>query len=96
MKKVRYERTPLQRVVGIDVAEEIYDTLPMFAQYILDLKIEGYTEKEIAQALGVSQSRVSEIFHQSRHFLIKSKLRLILDTRIFYRETHTTVLDKGD
>lgn len=94
MKTDRLKLTPLQRIVGIDVAEEIYDNLPIYAQYILDLKIEGYTEHDIAAALGISQSRVSAIFSQAKYYLVDSKLHLILESRVIYRETHRTVMEK--
>lgn len=93
MKKNQLEMTPLQRIVGFDVAEEIYDNLPIFAQYILDLKIEGWTEQDIALALGCAQSTVNDTFRRARHYLLTSKLKLILETRVHYRETHYTAVD---
>jgi DNA-directed RNA polymerase specialized sigma24 family protein len=87
--------TPLQRVVGFEVSEEIYDQLPLFAQCILDLKIEGYSEPQIASALGIAQSNVHMIFKQARHQLLKSKLHVILEARQVYRENTPIVMD-GD
>lgn len=89
------EPTPLQRVVGFEVAEETYDLLPLFAQLILDCKIEGYTEQDIAAALGLAQSTVNDTFKRARYALLKSKLRLILESRLYYRENHPIVMDRS-
>ena len=91
MNKDILPKTPLQKVVGFEVAEELYDMLPLFAQYILDMKIEGYSEPEIALALGIAQSTVSETFKKARYVLLKSKLHLILESRAMYRETTRSV-----
>lgn len=85
--------TPLQKILGFEVAEEIYDLLPIKAQLILDLKIEGYSTRQIAAALGMRQTTVQDTFMKSRHILLRSKLHLILESRQFYRETHATVME---
>jgi len=88
--------TPLQKLLGFDVAEEMYDQLPLTVQLILDLKIEGYNDSDIARALGMPRVTVIDMFRRSRHTLLRSKLKLILETRVYYRETHTTVLDGAE
>jgi DNA-directed RNA polymerase specialized sigma24 family protein len=89
---LKLESTPLQKVLGFDVAEEIYDLLPLRAQIIIDCKIEGYTEQEIAEVLGVAQSTVSDTLKKARHTLVRSKLRLILESRQHYKESNPIVL----
>lgn len=91
--KERLNMTPLQRVVGFDVAEEVYDELPFNAQLVLDLLIEGYTQQDIADTLCIGQATVNDIIRRSRTSLAMQKAKLILETRIFYRETHTSVID---
>ena len=86
LKKIDLEATPLQRVVGFEVSEEVYDMLPLLAQLILDCKIAGFTEQDTALALGVAQSTVNDTFKKARWVLLKSKLHLILETRQDYRE----------
>lgn len=93
-KLTRLEATPLQKIVGFEVAEEIYDLLPLNAQLIIDLKIEGWTEQEIAIALNCAQSTVNDTFKKARHTLLRSKLHMILEMRQHYRETHPQVLDE--
>lgn len=92
MKEIKLEATPLQKLLGFEVAEEIYDMLPLTAQYIIDLKIENVPEQDIALALGCAQSTVNDTFHKARHALIKSKLYLTLEARQYYRETHPIVM----
>lgn len=89
----RILKTPLQRIVGFDVAEEIYDQLEFNEQIILDLKMEGWVETDIAEALGFGQPWVNILFHRARYKLANSKLRQILELRAYYKETHTQVLD---
>lgn len=86
-------RTPLQRIVGFEVAEELYDQLELLEQIILDLKIEGWVETDIAQALNISQPWVNILMHRARFKLADSKLREILELRAHYKETHYSVLE---
>lgn len=92
-KELRLESTPLQKILGFEIAEEIYDMLPITAQLIIDLKIEGWTEQEIAKALDIAQSTVNDTFKKSRYILLKSKLHTILEVRQYYKETHPQVMD---
>lgn len=91
--KTKLPMTPLQRVVGFDVAEETYDLLPELSQVILDLKIEGWNDSDIARVLGMPRVTVIDMFRRARHFLANSKMKMILEARIYYRETHSTVVD---
>lgn len=93
MKTVNLPKTPLQRVVGFDVAEEIYDQLPLIPQLILDLKIEGWNDTDISRALGMPRVTLIDTFRRSRYAL--AKLKMVLEVRIHYRETHTSVMDNG-
>jgi predicted XRE-type DNA-binding protein len=95
MKKDKLPMTPLQIVVGFDVAEETYDKLPFMAQLILDLRIEGWKEMDIARALNIPQPTVNDIFRRTRYALADSKLKMILENRVYYRETHASVKDES-
>lgn len=93
MRNNSLPKTPLQTIVGFDVAEDTYDQLPFMAQLILDLRIEGWREMDIARALGIPQATVNDIFRRTRYALANSKLKMILETRVFYQETHYSVVD---
>lgn len=93
--KTNLPMTPLQRIVGFDVAEETYDGLPFLTQIILDLKIEGYNDSDIARVLGMPRVTVIDTFRRARSFLANSKMKLVLETRVYYRETHASVMDNG-
>lgn len=91
--KTNLPMTPLQKVVGFEVAEEVYDGLPLTAQLILDMKIEGWNDSDIARTLDMPRVTMIDTFRRARYYLANSKLKLILDTRIYYKETHTSVID---
>lgn len=93
---INNNKTPLEKVVGFEVAEELYDLLDINEQLILDLKIMGVTEHDIGEILGVSQSTVNVLHRQIRVKLADSKLRLILETRQYFRESNPIVSGKGD
>jgi predicted transcriptional regulator len=95
-KELRLEQTPLEKILGFEAAEETYDMLPLLAQIILDLRIEGYTEKDIANVLGVAQSTVSLTIKRSRVALLQSKLYLVLELRAHYKETHVLVSESTE
>lgn len=97
MRPTKLPLTPLQKVVGFDVAEEIYDSLPFTSQIILDLKMEECTTQEIADVLGLPYTTVYDTFVRARHYLAQSKLRTILETRLYYKENHPIVAERyGD
>lgn len=89
MRQTNLPRTPLQKIVGFNISEEIYDQLPLVSQTIIDLKIEGYTYHEIADVLDLPYTTVYDMFMRSRYHL--AKLKLVLETRQYYKETHTLV-----
>lgn len=89
-------KTPLQRIVGFEVAEELYDRLELYEQLILDLRIEGWVETDIAKALNISQSWVNILMHRARYKLADSKLRTILEDRQSYKEQHYLVMEGVD
>lgn len=78
--------TPLQRVLGFEAAEETYDLLDFREQLIVDLRIEGWSQHEIGEALGLSQGWVSIIFRRIRFKLADSNLRQTLEIRQHYKE----------
>ena len=79
--------TPLQTILGFDVAEELYDRLSLREQLIIDLKIAGWSQHEIGECLGLSQGWVSILFRRSRYRLANSKLLHTLEIRQHFRET---------
>jgi predicted DNA-binding protein YlxM (UPF0122 family) len=91
MRKTNLPPTPLQKILGFDVAEEIYDQLPLICQIVLDLRIDGYTMQEIADMLGMPRITVYDQFVKSRYFL--AKLKMTLEVRQFYKETHPIVAE---
>lgn len=88
--------TPLQRVLGFEAAEETYDLLDFREQLILDLRIEGWSQHEIGEALGLSQGWVSIIFRRIRFKLADSNLRRTLELRQHYKETNVQVREQPD
>lgn len=88
--------TPLQKVLGFEAAEETYDLLDFREQLIIDLRIAGWSQHEIGEALGLSQGWVSIIFKRIRFKLAESNLRQTLEIRAFYKENHTVVRAGGD
>lgn len=83
--------TPLQRILGINAAEQDYDRLDFREQLIIDLMIYGYSQEEIGNVLGLSQGWVSIIFKRIRFKMADSHLRQTLEIRQHMRETHTIV-----
>ena len=84
--------TPLEMVIGFAVAEELYDLLTMSEQLIVDLKIAGYSQQDIAELLGISQTSISIMFRRIRTKLAQSKLMQIIEIRQHYREITPTVI----
>lgn len=80
--------TPLQSVLGFEAAEKTYDLLDLREQLIVDLRIAGWSQHEIGEALGLSQGWVSIIFKRIRFKLAESNLRQTLEIRAHYKETH--------
>jgi predicted XRE-type DNA-binding protein len=79
--------TPLQLILGFDAAEELYDALDLREQLIIDLKIAGWSQHEIGEALGLSQGWVSILFRRSRFKLANSKLLHTLEIRQHFKDT---------
>lgn len=91
MRTTKLPPTPLQQVVGFDVAEEIYDNLPLSSQVIIDLRMAGFTLQDIAKCLGLPYTTVYDNLTRSRFHL--AKLKLTLEVRQFYKETHRIVAE---
>lgn len=81
-----YRVTPIERVVGFDVAEHAYDLLNFREQLILDLLAAEWSQTQIAGLFGVSQPSIASSVRRIRFKLADSKLRMILDLRQNYRE----------
>ena len=73
--------TPLQRVLGFNVSEKVYDRLEFNEQLIVDLLIQGYANHEIATVFGVASSRIKEIVHRIRFKLADSELTFHLEMK---------------
>lgn len=80
------EITPLEKVVGFNVAEETYDLLSFREQLILDMLCAGFTHAEIGNVFDVSQPSISSSVRRLRFKLADSKLKMVLDARMVYRE----------
>lgn len=80
------EITPLEKVVGFNVAEETYDLLSFREQLILDLLCAGFTHAEIGNIFDVSQPSISSSVRRLRFKMADSKLKMVLDARVLYRE----------
>lgn len=80
------EITPLEKVVGFNVAEETYDLLSFREQLILDLLCAGFTHAEIGNVFDVSQPSISSSVRRLRFKMADSKLKMVLDARVLYRE----------
>lgn len=78
--------TPLQTILGFDAAEEVYDTLDLREQLIIDLKIAGWSQHEIGECLGLSQGWVSILFRRARYTLANSKLIQTIEVRQHFKE----------
>lgn len=89
-------KTPLQRILGFRGAEETYDQLPFIDQLILDLKMEDLTFHQISAILDMPYTTIYDRFIKIRHHMALSKLRLVLETRIYYKESHPIVLGHSE
>ena len=78
--------TPLEAVVGFQVAEETYDMLTMREQIIVDLLCAGFTHAEIGSVFNVSQPSISSSVRRLRYKLADGKLQLVLEARQGLRE----------
>lgn len=94
MRQTKLPPTPLQKIVGFPVAEEIYDELPLSAQIVIDLRIEGYSMQQIADVLEMPRITIYDQFVRSRHHM--AKLKLTLETRQHYKETHYLVSEQNN
>lgn len=68
------EPSPLRKLFGFEVAEEVYDTMDIRQQTMLDLKIAGWSQEDIGELYGITQGWVSILFADIRHEMANSKL----------------------
>ena len=80
------EITPLERVVGFNVAEETYDLLSFREQLILDMLCAGFTHAQIGDVFDVSQPSISSSVRRLRFKLADGKLQMVLEARQLYKE----------
>ncbi|HWZ65619.1 MAG TPA: hypothetical protein VNX65_02355 [Patescibacteria group bacterium] len=81
-------KTPLERIVGDEVAEDAYDRLSLNEQVIVDLVITGWTQNAIADVLRMSQPGIARSIRRISIKLAESKLKRVLEARQYYRETN--------
>ena len=86
------EITPLEKVVGFQVAEETYDLLTFREQLIVDLLCAGYTHAEIGNVFDVSQPSISSSVRRLRFKLADGKLQLILEARQAFKNNDLGVI----
>lgn len=91
MRETKLPPTPLQKVVGFNVAEEIYDELPFTTQIIIDLRIEGLVLHDIAAVFEQPYTTIADNFYRARHYMAMQKFKAILENRQHYRENHPIV-----
>ena len=80
------EPTPLEKILGFDVSEEIYDMLDFDEQLMIDLLIVGWSQANIALLLGTKQPNINKSVRRIRFKLGDSKLRQHLEIRQEMRE----------
>ena len=78
-------QTPLEKILGIECAEETYGLLNLREQLILDLLIVGWTQSAIAVYFNVRAPSIASSVRRMRFKLANSKLKLILDSRVAMR-----------
>lgn len=81
--------TPLEKAVGIKVAEETYDELSISEQVIVDLLVDQWTHKQIGFVFGLAQPTITAWIRRIRTRLAISTLRLTLDVRATYKNRET-------
>lgn len=86
------KQSPLERIVGFDIAEETYDALTFREQIVIDLLVSQFTQGQIASVFGVSQPSISSTIRRIRVKLATGKLHMVLEMREEYRYgTHGNV-----
>lgn len=79
-------QTPLEKILGIECAEETYDLLTLREQLILDLLIAGWSQSQVAQYFHVKAPSISGSVRRMRFKLANSKLKTILEARQMMRD----------
>ena len=79
-------QTPLEKILGLPVAEETYDLLSLREQIILDLLIVGWHQADIAVLFNVRSPSIASSVRRMRFKLADSKLKMILDSRVMRRD----------
>lgn len=70
----RIPMSPLERIMGFRFSEDLYDQLDITDQIILDMMIEGWQQKDIADLLCVHKSWITIRLHRMRAELANSEL----------------------
>lgn len=91
-KDVFGQQSPLEKVVGFDIAESTYDLLTFREQLVIDLLICGFSQSDIAKIFEVSQPSISSSVRRIRMKLADGKLHLILEARMDFKYgTHNNI-----
>ena len=73
--------SPLERIIGFQFSEDIYDHLDITDQVLLDLLIEGWQQNDIADLFCVHKSWITKRLQRIRPYLADTELRRILQLR---------------
>lgn len=76
-------QTPLESLVGLKNAEEVYEQLSFQEQLLIDLLAAGWSQVWIGRyVFGINQSSVSSRLRRIRFKLANTKLKLVLEARL--------------
>lgn len=73
--------TPLERLIGFQFAEDIYDHLDLPDQIMLDLILEGWQQNDIAELFNVNKSWITKRLQRIRPYIAGTELTRILQLR---------------
>lgn len=73
--------SPLEKIIGFQFSEDIYDHLDLTDQITLDLLIEGWQQNDIADLFNVHKSWITKRLQRIRPYLANTELRRILELR---------------
>lgn len=93
---MHYAVTPLERAVGFYVSEQVYDLLTFSEQVMVDMRIEGFNDLDIATIFGIRLGDVQRVFQLIRTKLAGSALTFHIEMKQYYREQTTKVMDETE
>lgn len=78
--------TPMEQVLGIAGAEDVYGVLNLREQVVVDLLIAGWNQTEIGEVFQRSQWTINQEVRRIRFKLANTKLRLIAESRMLQQD----------